>query len=242
MIIKQCLECKKEFYVYTSKERKNKVKFCTNRCYGYFMKGKKKFISPDALQKLKDRMKGNNFAKNRIFYKHSPETIEKIRQSNLGKKHIISEQGLIRMKIKNYEVWNKNKKKCFSEETRKKMSLSALGKRMGIKNGSWKGGKTNLGNKIKRLTEYKNWGKMIFYRDKFCCRNCKEIGGKLSAHHLKSFAYLIHWNSVKNIKSAILCKDLWDLNNGVTLCTKCHKNTSNYSFKAVKNPIDSTIY
>ncbi len=41
--------------------------------------------------------------------KMSDEMKEKIRQSNLGKKHTISETGLTRMKVKNYEPWNKGK-------------------------------------------------------------------------------------------------------------------------------------
>ena len=76
----------------------------------------------------------------------------------------------------------------------------------------------------------------------FSCRKCKETGHRLSAHHLKSFAYLVHKKMIKRVDEAVSCKELWDLNNGVTLCVSCHKETPNYSFRAMKYPIDTNKY
>ena len=72
---------------------------------------KGRIISEEHRRKLSESGKIHNSGKNNPMYgiKHTPESIEKNRQSNLGK-----------------PAWNKGK--TFSEETRKKMSESRKGK------------------------------------------------------------------------------------------------------------------
>lgn len=62
-----------------------------------------------------------------------------------------------------------------------------------------------------RVGEYKEWSFKIKDKFKFTCHICGDAsGGNLNAHHLESFA---------------VAKDLrLDLNNGVCLCTECHKD------------------
>jgi len=44
-------------------------------------------------------------------------------------------------------------------------------------------------------------------------------------HHCnKRFIDIIRDNNIKSLDQALLCSELWDLSNGITLCTKCHKN------------------
>lgn len=58
--------------------------------------------------------------------------------------------------------------------------------------------------------EYKMWRLAVFERDGFKCRVCGS-GGKLFAHHI------IYWRDTKDNR------DLrYDVNNGITLCAKCH--------------------
>lgn len=127
-------------------------------------------------------------------------------------------------------------------ESIEKMVKNRTGKSMGESNPSWKGGVTKFIIKVKRLTEYKQWQKAVFNRDNFTCRNCGKRGGTKIPHHLKAFSYLLNKFKVKTIQDAKEYKALWDIDNGVTLCIPCHEKTPNYSWKAVKNPIDSTIY
>lgn len=62
----------------------------------------------------------------------------------------------------------------------------------------------------RRIPEYNEWRKAVYERDHYTCQICGKVGGRLNAHHIKSFA--------KN-------PDLrFDVDNGVTLCDKCHKD------------------
>jgi len=122
-----------------------------------------------------------------------------------------------------------------SKEWKDKMKVSMLGNKNGKNN---KGRKILWGDKIsKTLKErwkdidykYKNnqserrsinakeWRIAVFTRDGWTCQTCKEIGGKLEAHHIKSWA---HYPELR-----------YDINNGITLCVECHKLTDNYAHK-----------
>jgi 5-methylcytosine-specific restriction endonuclease McrA len=60
----------------------------------------------------------------------------------------------------------------------------------------------------RKSLEYKNWRIAVFTRDNFTCQNCEQIGNKLEAHHIHSFA------KHKELR--------FDANNGITLCPPCH--------------------
>lgn len=132
--------------------------------------------------------------------------------------------------------------KKHKKESIKKMVKNRIGKCRGKDNPSWKGGTTPLLNKIKRLTEYKQWQKSVYERDNFTCRKCRQRGGNKTSHHLKAFSYLVALYEIKNVKEARECVGLWEVENGVTLCIPCHRETPNFSWKARECPIDDTVY
>jgi hypothetical protein len=77
-------------------------------------------------------------------------------------------------------------------ESIKKISDSRQGKCLGENNASYKNGATKLIQKIKRLTEYKNWQIKILKRDNWTCRKCNQKGGYKTPHHLVSHIYCKH--------------------------------------------------
>jgi len=88
-----------------------------------------------------------------------------------------------------------------------------------------------LNVRIRNLPEMKKWRSKVFQRDNWTCQKCEERGGELNAHHIFSFAKLLKKYKIRSIKQAKMCKDLWNIENGVTLCIKCHKLTKNYGKK-----------
>jgi hypothetical protein len=93
-------------------------------------------------------------------------------------------------------------------------------KLFGENNPAWRGGITKEHIKIRNSTEYTNWRKKVFERDDYTCLFCKKRGGDLVADHIKPFS---------------IFKDLrLDINNGRTLCQKCHHETETYGGRALK--------
>ena len=83
--------------------------------------------------------------------------------------------------------------------------------------------------KIRNTTEYLNWRIAILKRDKFKCRMCNASiknnkGLRLEVHHAKSFNDICKENNITTIKQALTCKEIWSLDNGISLCYGCHKN------------------
>jgi len=91
--------------------------------------------------------------------------------------------------------------------------------RTGEKAGAWKGGVT-LGNERARVSnDLRKWRESVFKRDNFLCQTCGN-GGKLHAHHIKSFS------EFPDLRLDIL--------NGITLCIKCHGVVHGKNFENVK--------
>jgi hypothetical protein len=82
--------------------------------------------------------------------------------------------------------------------------------------------------KIRNTTEYLNWRIAILRRDNFKCRMCNASikdnkGLRLEVHPAKSFNDVCKENNITTIKQALTCKEIWSLNNGISLCYSCHK-------------------
>ena len=158
-------------------------------------------------------------------------------------KHSEESKKRIGLSLKGRPVWNKGiKLPPFSEEHRKKMSEANKRK---VANGThhlWKGGVSEK-NRAKRANimttfEYSIWRRAVFQRDNYTCVICgikfiKRVTGKVMLHadHIKSFKVIIEENEIQSTKEAISCKELWDINNGRTLCVPCHRKTDNYGGK-----------
>ena len=83
--------------------------------------------------------------------------------------------------------------------------------------------------KIRNTTEYLNWRIAILKRDNFKCRMCSASikdnkGLRLEVHHAKSFNDICKENNITTIQQALTCKEIWSLDNGISLCYACHKS------------------
>ena len=78
-----------------------------------------------------------------------------------------------------------------SKEHKLKNRLASLGRNTKEKHWNWKGGITELNHAIRTSDRYEQWRKAVFKRDNYTCQKCKQIGGKLESHHIKSFTKLI---------------------------------------------------
>lgn len=100
----------------------------------------------------------------------------------------------------------------------------------GNKHWNWRGG-TKLQNIIRHCFEYRAWRTAVFNRDGYTCVKCGHKG-YVEADHIKPFCVILRSNEIKTFGAAVLCKELWDINNGRTLCKPCHKKTDTYFNKS----------
>ena len=187
------------------------------------------------LGKERPSMKGKSFL--------SVEGRERIRQSQLKNN---SMKGKI--------PWNKDKQSSLA--TRKKMSEAMkksyaqgrihhfLGKKRpdfaGENNPLWgKFGKehpkwNDVKNRpfyksIREIFKYVEWRKSVFAQDNFTCRLCGISGVYVEADHFpKRFIDIVRDNDIQDIGDAIKCDELWDVGNGRTLCSPCHRKTDTW--------------
>lgn len=138
----------------------------------------------------------------------SEETRKKMSESNKGNKSTLGQHP--------------------SEETRKKISEAMKGG-VGTKNNSWKGGITPVTQLIRNSPKYNQWRQDCFIRDNFICQKCGIMGTKLEVHHKKSFSKLLtearHYMPLLSVyDAAMFYTPLWSIDNGITLCKKCHSH------------------
>ena len=70
--------------------------------------------------------------------------------------------------------------------------------------------------KIRKCDKYKAWTQAILDRDKAALKN-------LQVHHKDPFRDIILRNNIKSVKDAEKCKELWDINNGITITKGEHR-------------------
>ena len=143
----------------------------------------------------------------------------RIGRGNKGKKQ--TEEAKLKMSIAHKGIPNPNKGKPRPEIS-------------GANNYGWKGGITSLIEQIRKCFKYRQWVSDIFTRDNFTCQKCEQRGGYLNAHHIKSFSSILQFYEITTLEEALDCEELWNLNNGITFCKKCHKNFHKSKIKLIK--------
>jgi 5-methylcytosine-specific restriction endonuclease McrA len=83
--------------------------------------------------------------------------------------------------------------------------------------------------KIRNTTKYLNWRLSVLKRDNFTCTICRTSvkdnkRPRLEVHHAKIFDEICKENNVSTVEQALECKELWNINNGISICYRCHKD------------------
>ncbi len=157
---------------------------------------------------------------NKGLTKETDERIKKMSESQI--KHYYSKEA--RDKISKIKTGNTNwLGRKHSEETKTKISEAHRGIELKENNPNWKGGVTSLYDQIRKSFIYRQWRSDVFTRDDFTCQNCGQKSGGLNAHHIKSFFTIIQCYEITTLEEALECDELWNINNGITLCKVCHK-------------------
>jgi hypothetical protein len=185
-----------------------------NPNHGQFKKGH--IITETIRKKISIANMGNAATIGMTGRHHSLETIEKIKVGNRGKKPTAF---CIRRGI---EI---NTGKPLTLEHRLKIKNALKGKmpknnawgRKGSLNPSWEGGITSIQKKTRNSLEYKQWRISVFERDNYTCQFCLKHGVELHAHHIRPFAAFPLLRFSKE--------------NGITLCSDCHKETPSFAGK-----------
>lgn len=114
---------------------------------------------------------------------------------------------------KEFKIYKRETKYC----SNKCRDLDYRERLKGSKSHFWEGGKTKKSKLKRTCAEYKEWRLKVFKRDNFTCVICGKKNKTIEADHIKA--------------QSEYPELIYDVNNGRTLCHKCHKKTSNYGHR-----------
>lgn len=85
----------------------------------------------------------------------------------------------------------------------------------------WKGGISPLAPRLRNTKEGIEWKRKVLERDNYICVEC---GGteNIQTHHIKELTTLIKQYNIKTVAQGKKCIELWNIENGQTLCLHCH--------------------
>lgn len=101
--------------------------------------------------------------------------------------------------------------------------------------------KDRLINIIRASFEYKQWRKLVYERDWYKCRiSWIKWNGNLEAHHIVNLKKIIQDNNIKTFKEALMCKEIWDIENWITIDKTLH-SIFHKKYWYFKNSIEQII-
>lgn len=155
-----------------------------------------------------------------IFYRH------KSKKSKFCSRSCICKFNIEHWKMSPFKKWQTphNKWEYWKFKHTKESIQKMRDSKKWEKSYLWKWWITKLSFSIRNSFENKKWIQHVFIRDWFKCKNCwDDKWWNLVVHHIKHFSDIIKDNNIKTFIDALSCKELWDTNNWLTLCEKCHR-------------------
>jgi hypothetical protein len=178
--------------------------------------------------KVKNSSRMSKFKKGNTIWTGKKRTEEDKKNksiSALGRKLSVETKLKMSNSQKGRIAWNKGKTGYISTKKGKKYP-HLQGKNSHL----WKENKKGiLNNFIRSSYKYRQWRSDVFTRDDFTCCKCSKRGCEIHPHHIKQLALILIENNIITIDMAIECEELWNINNGQTLCINCHKLTDSYA-------------
>ena len=104
----------------------------------------------------------------------------------------------------------------------------------------WKGGITPIVTKVRTSLKMRQWIMGVFERDNFVCQGCQKYSGELHAHHVKTFSKIVseikdRCNNENLFEEIMKDKEMWNIDNGQTLCRKCHHAIHSKKIQLITN-------
>ena len=198
---------------------------------------------------MKRQWKNPEYREKLVKSMNTPENKAKCAAPHIGRVQSIEETKKRSQSLKKRVVakggWGYKFKKghIMSKETKEKMSKSHQGiciphtektknkirkttrenAKYGSENHSYKDGNSPLKKRVRKSWRFRVWREAVFQRDDYTCQQCKKRGFELHPHHQKRFADIWDEHKITTYKEAMDCIELWDIQNGVTLCVVCHR-------------------
>jgi len=186
----------------------------------------KKFIVKKA-----EYRSGRKFCSHKCM-RHRPETKERIRKK------------VIKLGLKpppgNGILFKKGRKPTKEEIEKRRKNVIRNGTYKKENNPNWKGIEHKEVYLLRTNDRYKEWRRSVFERDNYICQECgKKSNGDIEAHHLIKFSHLYREYKLSNN-----IEQLYNIDNGQTLCKKCHKKTDTYfnNKKQVEDKLFDTLH
>lgn len=86
---------------------------------------------------------------------------------------------------------------------------------------------------LRTCSRYAIWREKVLKKDDYTCQDCGKRGGTLQADHKKPFVQVCLENKIETYEQAMACVELWDIENGQTLCLACHYKTPTFGSKVL---------
>ena len=153
--------------------------------------------------KMKGKLPWNKGQKG--LQSHSEETKKKISNSMKGKERSDEHRKNLSIAFTGRKHTDATKKKL-SDYFKKHCTIGRGENNPNYKHGN---GYINEMDKVRKSIQYIIWRNAIYSKNGFICQKCKNLGGKLVAHHIQNFA---QWPELR-----------FAIDNGITLCWNCHK-------------------